>query len=238
MRDGLDDKMLGCVGSDQLTGIRTTRWSSEGEVSADGCSEADRASNAVREQQLIWCSTKQLRRKVRWHEQEIRFSWAGGKRYVTELVVLSGRVDIRAVTKARTLESKATEGGACVMEPLEAIQAVTVLDRYDCQYVVPEARVAPTPPETLGWMRRRRLCHPLTADDEVEWLHHERDVHLREFGCAAQHVTSFLNRETMLYATGSAARREPKSVQPPNEAAVESELERLWKQDIKRCARR
>ena len=117
VRDGLDDKMLGCVGSDQLTGIRTTRWSSEGEVSADGCREADGASNAVREQQRIWCSTKQLRRHVRWHEQEIRFSWAGGKRYVTELVVVSGRVDIRAVTKARTLESKATEGDAYVMEP-------------------------------------------------------------------------------------------------------------------------
>ena len=27
VRDGLDEKMLGCVGSDQLTGIRTTRWS-------------------------------------------------------------------------------------------------------------------------------------------------------------------------------------------------------------------
>ena len=125
MRDELDDKKLGCVGSDQLTGIRTTRWSSEGEISADGCKEADRASNAVREQQRIWCSTKQLRRQVRWHVQEIRFSWAGGKRYATELVMLSGRMDIRAVAKARTRESKAIDGGAYATGPLEAVQAVT-----------------------------------------------------------------------------------------------------------------
>ena len=40
-----------------------------------------------------------LKRTVHWHEQEMCFSWAGGTRYVTELAVLPGRTDTRAVTK-------------------------------------------------------------------------------------------------------------------------------------------
>ena len=104
-------------------------------------------------------------RKVRWHEREIRFSWSGAKRYVAELMVLPGHVDTRAVAKARTLESKVIDGGAYVTGPLEAIQAVTVLDRYDCHYAVPEARSAPTVPAKLGWICVMRLSHPSTADD-------------------------------------------------------------------------
>ena len=132
MRNELDDKMLGHVGSSQLTGI------------------------------------KLLRRAMRWHEQEVCFSWAGGRRHITELVVLSGRMDIRAVAKTRTLESKATDGGVYAVGSQEAIQAVAVLDGCDCQYAVPAARGATTEPATLDWMRVMRLARSLTADDELE----------------------------------------------------------------------
>ena len=63
MKDEFDAKMLGRVGSGQLT------------------------------------EAKSLKRTVHWHEQEMCFSWAGGTRYVTELAVLPGRTDTRAVTK-------------------------------------------------------------------------------------------------------------------------------------------
>ena len=46
---------------------------------------------------------KFLERTRRWHEQEMRFSWSGGARHVTELAVLLGLTDTRAVTKTRTL---------------------------------------------------------------------------------------------------------------------------------------
>ena len=179
MRNELDDKMLGHVGSSQLTGI------------------------------------KLLRRAMRWHEQEVCFSWAGGRRHITELVVLSGRMDIRAVAKTRTLESKATDGGVYAVGSQEAIQAVAVLDGCDCQYAVPAARGATTEPATLDWMRVMRLARSLTADDELEWLSHEQDVHLIEFGCAAEHVISLSIGKTMLCGTSGVA-----------------ELGWLWTQDI------
>ena len=85
MKDEFDAKMLGRVGSGQLT---------EG---------------------------KSLKRTVHRHEQEMCFSWAGRTRYVTELAVLPGRTDTRAVTKIRTSGPKAIDGGACdAVEPLEA----------------------------------------------------------------------------------------------------------------------
>ena len=85
------------------------------------------------------------KRRVRWHEQEMCFSWSGGTRYVTELAVLLGLAHTRAVTKTRTPGTKATGGGARdALEPLDASQAATfrsavgligfiVLDRPDCQ---------------------------------------------------------------------------------------------------------
>ena len=69
---------------------------------------------------------KFLKRTVRWHEQEVCFSWSGGARYVTELAVLLGLTDTRAVTKTRTPGTKATGGGARdALEPLDASQVAT-----------------------------------------------------------------------------------------------------------------
>ena len=53
-------------------------------------------------------------------EQELCFSWSGGTRYVTELAVLRGLKDTRAVTKTRTPGTRATGGGARdALEPLD-----------------------------------------------------------------------------------------------------------------------
>ena len=69
---------------------------------------------------------KFLKRTPRWNEQEMRFSWSGGTRYVTELAVLLGLTDTRAVTKTRTPGMKATGGAARdAQEPLDAFQAPT-----------------------------------------------------------------------------------------------------------------
>ena len=51
---------------------------------------------------------------VRWHGQEMCFSWSGGTRYVTELAVLLGHTDSRAATKTRTRGTEATGGGAAM----------------------------------------------------------------------------------------------------------------------------
>ena len=40
---------------------------------------------------------KFLKRTLRWHEQEMCFSWSGGTRYVTELGVLLGLADSSSV---------------------------------------------------------------------------------------------------------------------------------------------
>ena len=50
--------------------------------------------------------------ELRWHEQEMCFSWSGGTRYVTEFAVLPGFTDTRAATKRRSPGTKATGGGA------------------------------------------------------------------------------------------------------------------------------
>ena len=227
MKDEFDAKMLGRVGSGQLTGAMS------------------------------------LKRTVQWHEQEMCFSWAGGTRYVTELAVLPGRTDTRAVTKTRTRGPKATDGGACdALEPLEAFQAAIVLDRPDCQYAVKAARSATTDPTKLDWMRMMRLAKFLTAHDELEWLYHARDVpekymvygdpegsgpktrrstteaveqlgqHLIEFSCTTQRLFALPSGETVLYVTGRAAAGGLNPVQLLTEAGMELKVERLWTQDI------
>ena len=51
---------------------------------------------------------KFLKRTLHWHAQEMLFSWSAGTRHVTELAVLLGLRDTRAVTKTRTPGTKAT----------------------------------------------------------------------------------------------------------------------------------
>ena len=137
MKDEFDAKMLGRVGSGQLT------------------------------------EAKSLKRTVHMHELKMCFSWAGGTRYITELAVLPGRTDTRAVTKTRTPGPRATDGGACdALEPLEAFQAEIVLDRPGCQYAVKAARSATTDPTKLDWMRMMRLAKFLMAHDVLDWLYH------------------------------------------------------------------
>ena len=119
----------------------------------------------VRRGQLT--EVKFLERTLHWHEQEMCFSWSGGTRYVTDLALLLGLTDTRAVTKTRTLGTKATGGGACdVLEPLDTFQETTfrsavgligynVLDRPDCQYAAEAVRSASREPSKLDWMRMR-----------------------------------------------------------------------------------
>ena len=88
---------------------------------------------------------KFFKRTLRWHEQETCFSWSGCTRHVTELAVLLGLTDTRAVTQKRTLGTKAAGGGPRdAMDPLDIFQAATfrsvvrligyiVLDRPYCQ---------------------------------------------------------------------------------------------------------
>ena len=112
---------------------------------------------------------KVLKRTVRWHEQQMCFSWAGGARCVTELVVLLERTDTRTVTNTRTPSTKATDGGARdAWEPLEAFRKAIVMDRPDGQYAAKVARNATTEPEKLDWMRMMRLANSLTAQNELE----------------------------------------------------------------------
>ena len=171
--------------------------------------------------------------------------------------------DTRAATKTRTPGPKATDGGACdALEPLEAFQAAIVLDRPDCQYAVKAARSATTEPTKLDWMRMMRLAKFLTADDELEWLYHARDVpekymvygdpegsgpktrrstteaveqlgqHLIEFSCTTQRLIALPSGETVLYVTGCAAAGGLNPVQLLTEAGMELKVEWLWTQDI------
>ena len=99
---------------------------------------------------------------------------AGGTRHVTELAVLLGLADTRAVTKTRTPGTKATGGGARdALEPMDTFQAATfrsaagligyiVLDRPDCQYD--------------DWMRMLRLAKFPVAHSELGWLYQAQDV--------------------------------------------------------------
>ena len=124
---------------------------------------------------------KFLERTVRWHEQEMCFSWSGGTRQVKELAVLLGLTDTRAATKTRTPGTKATGGGARdALEPLDTFQAATfrsavgligyiVLDRPDCQYAA--VRSATTEPTKLDWMRMMCLAKFLVGYNEFEWLY-------------------------------------------------------------------
>ena len=45
---------------------------------------------------------KFLKRTIRWHDDEMCFSWSGGNRYVLELAVLLGLTDTRSVMMTRT----------------------------------------------------------------------------------------------------------------------------------------
>ena len=208
-------------------------------------------------------SDMSIKRTVHFHEQEMCFSWDGGTRYVTELAVLPGRTDTRAVTKTRTSGPKATDGGACdALEPLEAFQAAIFLDRPDCQYAVKAARSATTEPTMLDWMRVMRRAKFPTAHDELEWLHHARDVpekymvygdpegsgpktrrstteaveqlgqHLIEFSCTTQRLFALPSGETVLYVTGCAAAGGLNPAQLLTEAGMELKVEWLWTQDI------
>ena len=69
---------------------------------------------------------KFLKRTLRWHEDEMCFSWSGGTRYVTELAVLLGLTDTRSVMMTRTPGTKATgENARDALEQLDTFQAVT-----------------------------------------------------------------------------------------------------------------
>ena len=123
---------------------------------------------------------KFFKRTLRWHEQEMCFSWSGGTRCVTGLAVLLGLADTRAVTKTRTPGTKATGGGARdALEPLDAFQAATfrsavglvgytVLERPDCQYAAKAVRSATREPTKLDWTRMMRLAKFMVAHSELE----------------------------------------------------------------------
>ena len=69
---------------------------------------------------------KFLKRTIRWHEDEMCFSWSGGTRDVTELAVLLGLTDTRSVMMTRTPGTKATGGNARdALEQLDTFQAAT-----------------------------------------------------------------------------------------------------------------
>ena len=203
-----------------------------------------------------------LERTVHWHEQEMCFSWAGGTRYVTELSVLPGRTDTRAVTKTRTPGPKATDGGACdALEPLEAFQATIVLDRLPvrgesskkCHDRAYEAQLDAHDAHDAKF---------LTAHDELEWLYHARDVpekymvhgdpegsgpktrrstteaveqlgqHLIEFSCTTQRLIALPSGETVLYVTACAVAGTLNPLQLLTEAGMELKVGWLWTQDI------
>ena len=86
-----------------------------------------------------------LKRKLRWSDDELCFSWIG-TRHVEELAKLLGHTGDRAVTKTRTSEAKVTGSGARdALELSGTFQATgfrtavgmfghIVLDRPDCQF--------------------------------------------------------------------------------------------------------
>ena len=131
---------------------------------------------------------KFLKRTLRWHEQETCFSWSGCTRHVTELAVSLGLTDTRAVTKTRTLGTKAAGGGARdALDPAGTFQAATfrsaagligyiVLDRPDCQSAAKAVKSATQEPTKLGWMRMLRLAMFVVAQSELEWLYQAQDV--------------------------------------------------------------
>ena len=98
--------------------------------------------------------------------------------------MLLGLADTRAVTKTRTLGTKATGGGArdaLVMlwsrsipfrqQPSRSAVGLigySVLDRPDCQYAAKAVRSATREPTKLDWMRMLRLAKFLVAHSELE----------------------------------------------------------------------
>ena len=200
---------------------------------------------------------KVLKRTVRWHEQQMCFSWAGGTRCVTELVVLSGRTDTRTVTNTRTPSTKATDGGARdAWEPLEAFRTAIVLDRPDGRCTAKAARNATTELEKLDWVRMTQLANSLMAHDELEWIFHTLDVpekcmgcgdpegsgseaveqlgqHLIEVSCTFQRVIALPSVKTVRCITSRAAAGGLNPVQLLAEAGTERKLEWLWTRDIR-----
>ena len=69
---------------------------------------------------------KFLKRTLRWHEQEMCVSWSGGTRYVTELVVLLGLTDTRAMPWSRWTPFRQQPSAQRSREP-------TKLDRLDAK---------------------------------------------------------------------------------------------------------
>ena len=170
----------------------------------------------------VLTEVKFLKRTLRWHEQEMCFSWNGGTRYVAWLAVLLGLADTRAVTKTRTPGTKATGGGA--LEPLDTLQAATfrsalgligyiVLDRPDCQYAAKAVRSAAREPTKLDWMRMMRLAKFLVATANSNGSIRRRMCRLRlgrlgyanqhnrgvRTGCTASHRIQLLNSARRRY---------------------------------------
>ena len=131
---------------------------------------------------------KFLKRTIRWHENEMCFSWSGGTRYVTELAVLLGLTDTRSAMLTRTPGTKATGGDARdALEQLDTFQAATfrsavgligyiVLYRPECQYAAKTVRSATREPTNLDWMRMMRLAKFLVSHSELEWIYQAQDV--------------------------------------------------------------
>ena len=114
---------------------------------------------------------KFLKRTIRWHEDEMCFSWSGGTRHVTELAVLLGLTDTRSVMMTRTPGTKATARDA--LEQLDTFQAATfrsavrigytVLDKPVSHYAANTVRNATRGSANLDWMRMMRLAKFLVS---------------------------------------------------------------------------
>ena len=126
---------------------------------------------------------KFLNRTVRWHEDELCFSWSGGARYVEELAKLHGDTGDRSVTKTRTPGTEATGSGARdAPEPLDTFQAAgyrTAASFWTgppCQFAAKAVMSVTREPRKLEWMRFKRLAKFLVSHDELEWLFPVQDV--------------------------------------------------------------
>ena len=96
---------------------------------------------------------KFLKQTLRWHEQEMCFSWSGGTRYVTELAILLGH-------RHSSFDEDTNSGNEgnwrrCSRCP---------------------ARSATREPTKLDWMRMLRLARFLVAHSELEWLCQAQDL--------------------------------------------------------------
>ena len=100
---------------------------------------------------------KFLKRTLRWHEQEMCVSWSGGTRYVTELVVLLGLKDTRAMPWSRWTPFRQQPSAQRSREPTKLDR----LDANDAPGQVPGGAQrtqgsSKRPASDLGWDRLRR----------------------------------------------------------------------------------